>query len=401
MLMYIDSWEFVNSMDIPNDFHINHSIANMHVWLIYQRLRDFSENKYAFQLREDLIDAFNKMTNEEMESVDVLRKMKKIEDIDNYMYAIRRNFDFHFFINGKSVDNPYYKLDALVWSCIFHEKVPRYSDQVMKMSEYFVQHFNYLKSLDFMELEKAAVNWCSYRVPFNYPNKIMKINPPLSEEEFEKELESPFKVKKYHYSFRREEELTEENLKKTFVNLCTNAFFHNKEKTVRQENLNLDSLNTDEKELVMYNMKRELEEMSELPSQNSSFFSEIKISPTQTQFSIWKRNLFVPLADQLEEQAKRKLADIEEQKKRQAESGMVFRQTQDETGLHDIDGQEKRTERHQAILKQHFAEELKDQGKDAPDYEKVRADFVEREKKKVTDSVDSMPIKQKRKWRIW
>ena len=48
MLMYIDSWEFVNSMDIPNDFHINHSIANMHIWLIYQRLRDFSENKYAF-----------------------------------------------------------------------------------------------------------------------------------------------------------------------------------------------------------------------------------------------------------------------------------------------------------------------------------------------------------------
>lgn len=48
MLMYIDSWEFVNTMDIPNDFHINHSIANMHLWLIYQRLRDFSENKFAF-----------------------------------------------------------------------------------------------------------------------------------------------------------------------------------------------------------------------------------------------------------------------------------------------------------------------------------------------------------------
>jgi hypothetical protein len=42
MLMYIDSWEFVNSMDIPNDFHINHSIANMHIWLLYTRLRDFA-----------------------------------------------------------------------------------------------------------------------------------------------------------------------------------------------------------------------------------------------------------------------------------------------------------------------------------------------------------------------
>ena len=399
--MYIDSWEFVNNMDIPNDFHINHSIANMHVWLIYQRLRDFAENKFAFQLREDLIDAFNRMTNEEMENVDVLRKAKKIEDIDNYMYAIRRNFDFHFFINGKSAEDPYYKLDALVWSCIFHEKVPRYSDQVYKMAEYFVQHFNYLRSLSFTDLEKATVDWCAYRVPFNYPNKVIKVNPQLTEEEFEKEQDSPYKVKKYHYSFRRPEELTEENLKKTFVNLCTSAFFHNKEKTVRRENLDLDSMNTKEKELVMFNMKRELEQLSELPSQKSDFFSNIKISPTQTQFSIWKRNLFVPLADQLEEQAKRKIQELEEAKLRNQERDQVFRQVEDEIGLHDIDAQAKKTERHQAILKQHFAEEMKKQGKDAPDFERVQAEYEARDKQQVTDSIDRLPIKQKRKWRIW
>jgi hypothetical protein len=120
------------------------------------------------------------------------------------------------------------------------------------------------------------MDWNAFRVPFNYHAKVIKINPPLSEEEFEREHESPYKVKKYHYSFRRPEELTEDNLKKTFVNLCTTAFFHNKEKTVRKENLDLDSMNTEEKELVMYNMKRELEELSELPNHNESFFS----SPT-------------------------------------------------------------------------------------------------------------------------
>ena len=192
--------------------------------------------------------------------------------------------------------------------------------------------------MSYTDLEKASIDWCAYRVPFNYSNKVIKLNPPLSEEEFEREHDSPYKVKKYHYGFRRPEELTEENLKKTFVNLCTNAFFHNKEKTVRQENLDLDSLNTEEKELVMYNMKRELEEMSELPTQNDSFFSSAKISPTQTQFSIWKKNLFVPLADQLEEQAKRKLAEIEEQKLREAEKDQVFRQINDDVGLHDLDG---------------------------------------------------------------
>lgn len=148
------------------------------------------------------------------------------------------------------------------------------------MSEYFVAHYQYLKSVPFTQIEKGMVDWSAYRVPFNYQNKVIKMNPPLSEEEFEREHESPYKVKKFHYSFRREEELTEENLKKTFVNLCTNAFFHNKEKTVRSENLDLDSMNTKEKELVMYNMKRELEELSELPNHNSSLFSKQITSPT-------------------------------------------------------------------------------------------------------------------------
>jgi hypothetical protein len=47
------------------------------------------------------------------------------------------------------VEDPYYKLDALIWSCIYHEKVPRYSEKVYKMSEYLIQHYNYLKSLSF------------------------------------------------------------------------------------------------------------------------------------------------------------------------------------------------------------------------------------------------------------
>jgi len=61
----------------------------------------------------------------------------------------------------------------------------------------------------------------------------------------------------------------------------------------------------------------------------------------------------------------------------------------------------KKTERHQAMLKQHFAQEMEKEGKDAPEYEKVKATYEERENKKVTDSIDGLPIKQKRKWRIW
>lgn len=163
------------------------------------------------------------------------------------------------------MEDPYYKLDALVWSCIYHEKVPRYSEKVYKMAEYMIQHFNYLKSLSFTEIEQCAVEWSAYRVPFNYNTKLIKVNPPLSEEEFEKEFNSPYKVKKYHYNFRSEDELSEDNLRKTFVNLCTTAFFHNKEKTIREEHLNLDSLDSKEREQVVYRMKKQLEALSELP----------------------------------------------------------------------------------------------------------------------------------------
>ena len=44
---------------------------------------------------------------------------------------------------------------------------------------------------------------------------------------------------------------------------------------------------------------------------------------------------------------------------------------------------------------------MEKEGKQAPDHEKVQAEFEEREAQKVTDSIDRMPIKQKRKWRVW
>ncbi len=92
-------------------------------------------------------------------------------------------------------------------------------------------------------------------MPVSYKNQLIRVNPPMSEEEFEKEFNSPFKVKKYHYNFRQDDELSEDNLRQTFVNLCTSAFFHNKEKTIREEHLNFDAMNSKEKEEIIYRMK--------------------------------------------------------------------------------------------------------------------------------------------------
>ena len=183
----------------------------------------------------------------------------------------------------------------------------------------------YLKTLSFEDIEQCNVQWSAYRVPVNFKDKLVRVNPPLSEEEFEKEYNSPYKVKKYHYNFRHDDELTEENLRKTFVNLCTSAFFHNKEKTIRQEHLNLDAMNSKEREEIVFKMKSQLETIGDLPLHNESFFTSLKnANPLQTQFNIWKKNLYVPLHDQLEEKAKRKLQEIEERKRLEKEKESIF-----------------------------------------------------------------------------
>ena len=172
----------------------------------------------------------------------MLRNFKKLEDIENYLYAIRRNLDFHFFINGATTAQPEYKLDALVWTCIFHEKVPRYSDKVYKMSAYLLEHWNYLRTIDFSTIETCQVDWSVNRVNYNVKQSFVRLasNVQLSQEELEKEKESPYKTKRYHYNYKMPEELTEENLQRTFINVASTAHFQNKDKTVRPEHFNLD-----------------------------------------------------------------------------------------------------------------------------------------------------------------
>ena len=140
-----------------------------------------------------------------MEDVAVLRKFKKIEDIENYLYAVRRNLDFHFYVNGATSMNPEMKFDALVWTCIYHEKVPRYSDKVYKMAAYLLEHWKYLRTIDFTAIETCQVDWSVNRVNYNVKQRFTRhaANIPLSEEEFEKEKASPYKTKRYHYNYKQ------------------------------------------------------------------------------------------------------------------------------------------------------------------------------------------------------
>ena len=99
--------------------------------------------------------------------------------------------------------------------------------------------------------------------------------------------------------------------------------------------------------------------MSELADENESFFTSIKnASPLNSQFKIWKKNLFIPLTDQLEEQAQRKLDERAKKVEATANKDQAFyKQSADGDEIYDIDAQKKKNERHQAILRQTIAQE--------------------------------------------
>ena len=64
-------------------------------------------------------------------------------------------------------------------------------------------------------------------MPYNCRERFtrLKANKQLSPEEFQKEVDSPYSIKKYHYNYKQPEEQSEECLRHTFVNMATKAFF--------------------------------------------------------------------------------------------------------------------------------------------------------------------------------
>jgi hypothetical protein len=99
----------------------------------------------------------------------------------------------------------------------------------------------------------------------------------------------------------------------------------------------------------------------------------------------------VPLTDQLEEQAKRKMEEIEEKARQELDKDNIWR-VDAKRDHFDPEKEEQRNNRHQAILKQHLAEERKKQGLEVGEYEEVKPEY---EKDPMKESVDSLPVKRK------
>lgn len=200
ILEWVNSIEFNHILKLPPDFHITHAILNMHIWLIINRLKNIGGQEIRYLIKI-ISESYSQITNFKVMKIHLKKKNDFIKDLNSFMKQNRNSFERHFEIDPKTSVNPYYKIDALIWSTVFFEKVDRYADSVYIVAEYLMQHYEYINTLSYDDIIDGRLAWDAYRVPQEYKTKICKVNPPLSKAEFEAELSNPNEIKKFFYTY--------------------------------------------------------------------------------------------------------------------------------------------------------------------------------------------------------
>ena len=198
---FTETIEFSTVMDVPPDFHVQYSILNFHLWLVVSRLKDFKDQKVVRHMIKSLNEQFRLYSNFHISEIHIKKKNDFVKDLESFMRLNRNTFDKHFRNDPRTSANPYYKADALVWSTIFFEKVDRYDPRVYRFAEYAVNLYKYFSSLPLEDLKTGVFNYDAFRIRGDFHKKLTDINPPLSSEEFEAELDSDEPVKKFFYTY--------------------------------------------------------------------------------------------------------------------------------------------------------------------------------------------------------
>lgn len=142
LAFYVNSLEFARVLDIQPDFHITHAIVNLHIWLLVDRLKRF-KTKSADYLVYQIERNFKEFTVKRVGKIHLRKKNDFIKDLNMFMLANRMSYDRHFNKHPLTARNPLIRLDALVWSTVFFEKVKRYDNCVYIFAEYLIEHQKY------------------------------------------------------------------------------------------------------------------------------------------------------------------------------------------------------------------------------------------------------------------
>jgi hypothetical protein len=218
LFLFLQSEEFQKNFDCELNFYISHSIVSMHIWLICQRLQHFKRSKPAYDLLHEILNTYKKICKDEFENVDTLRRLSKFSTIEELYEDQKNMFNWHFYIYNPTVENLYLKIDSLVWSYIYREKIDRYDDRVFKLSHYFIYHFEKFKNYTFEDFETMNFKFDLLpSIPYNYRDKILCYNQVLDNENMFLEKFSKYQYKNYSYNYKTLPERNEEHLIKTYI----------------------------------------------------------------------------------------------------------------------------------------------------------------------------------------
>lgn len=218
LFLYLQSEDFQKFFDCELNFYISHSLVSMHIWLICQRLQHFKRSKPANDLLHEILTIYKNICKDEFENVDTLRKLSKFSTIEELYDDQKNMFNWHFYIYNPTVENHYFKIDSLVWSYIYREKIDRYDDRVFKLSHYFIYHFEKFKNYTLQDLETLNFKWdLTASIPYNYRDKVLRYNEMLDKEQMFLEKFSNYQYKIYSYNYKTIYERNEEQLIKTFI----------------------------------------------------------------------------------------------------------------------------------------------------------------------------------------
>ena len=82
-------------MNIPPDFHIEHSLMNMHIWLIIDRLRKINTSLSNF-IAKNLEFIYKVYTEQKVFKIHLKKKNEFIKDVNLFMQNNRKAYDTHF-----------------------------------------------------------------------------------------------------------------------------------------------------------------------------------------------------------------------------------------------------------------------------------------------------------------
>jgi hypothetical protein len=174
VFQYLESYEFFNEFNLSLNFKENFHLLIIHFWLIIQRLKSIKRSettaaKYCDQIIENILNKLVEYFSENITKFQFYHDNTKIFNIKTFLYKLFDLFTWNFIImqtKDHSISNLRYALNDIV----FNNKLYISDKNLSKLAYYIKNHYTYLDTKSYQDIETNNFDFSVNRIPFNYKN---------------------------------------------------------------------------------------------------------------------------------------------------------------------------------------------------------------------------------------